>query len=763
MDEATLRAGRIAGIYAVVAAAWIGLSDSALGLLVADHEALVRLSVAKGLFYVVATTALLLVLMRRSFVALDRSYDALVATTAELRTSERQLSAVVRSARDGIVTVDDEGRIVTINPAARAMLGCGDGDVMGARLSRFVETSLPATDESTLRLTLRAGARRQDGSLEASTSHLETAEGGLRTVVLRDVSERRAYEVEIERLNRLYAALSAINQTIARASSREDLFRRACAALVEHGGFALAWICWREEGDALELVASAGEQADVLDERRAWTEEQRRASPSWAALRDDRAFISNDMVGDPSAASWSAAAKRLGWKACGSFPMRMDGEVVGLLNVVAETKGVFKDREVELLQAAAIDLSFALDRLVAEDRRRLAEAAATNERRFSDAMIESMPGVVYFYDEAGRFLRWNRDLEVVSGYSAEEIEGMSPLDFVPAPARSLVAERIEEALEQGSSSVEAPFATKGGTRTPYLFTGRRVYQDGKRCLVGVGIDISERVRAERELRRLASTLEQRIAERTEELRVALERAEEADRLKSAFLATMSHELRTPLNSIIGFTGILLQKLAGPLNDEQRKQLGMVQNSARHLLALINDVLDLSKIEAGQLDVEAEPFDLRGAIEEAVATVEPMAAAKGLRLEARVEPEVARMVGDRRRVAQVLLNLLNNAVKFTERGGVRLEACPRQDDGRPSVAVSVADTGIGIAEPELGTLFEPFRQVDTGLTRQHDGTGLGLTICRRLVDLMGGRIDVSSTSGEGSVFTVVLPLDRARGA
>ena len=163
-----------------------------------------------------------------------------------------------------------------------------------------------------------------------------------------------------------------------------------------------------------------------------------------------------------------------------------------------------------------------------------------------------------------------------------------------------------------------------------------------------------------------------MARRTAELAVAKERAESADRLKSAFLATMSHELRTPLNSIIGFTGIMLQGLAGPLNAEQTKQLGMVQSSARHLLALINDVLDISKIEAGQLEIRAEQFDLRSSLEKVAALVKPLAEKKGLALRVVLSPDVGQAVSDRLRVEQVLLNLLNNAVKFTERGEVTLE-------------------------------------------------------------------------------------------
>ena len=279
-------------------------------------------------------------------------------------------------------------------------------------------------------------------------------------------------------------------------------------------------------------------------------------------------------------------------------------------------------------------------------------------------------------------------------------------------------------------------------------------------ILSVGTDITERRRAEEAIRELNTTLERRVAQRTAELAVAKDQAEAADRLKSAFLATMSHELRTPLNSIIGFTGIILQELTGPLNAEQRKQLGMVRDSARHLLALINDVLDISKIEAGQLEVSSEPFDVRASIEKAVGIVRPLAEKKGLALHVRLAPEIGALVSDPRRVEQVLLNLLNNAVKFTEQGAVTLtaEIVPSARFAPDhAVRISVADTGIGIKPEDLGRLFQPFRQIDTGLSRQHEGTGLGLAICRRLADLLGGEVDATSEWGKGSVFTLALPL------
>jgi PAS domain S-box-containing protein len=256
-------------------------------------------------------------------------------------------------------------------------------------------------------------------------------------------------------------------------------------------------------------------------------------------------------------------------------------------------------------------------------------------------------------------------------------------------------------------------------------------------MVGTVMDITERKHME------------------EDLIKAKEAAEEADRIKSAFLATMSHELRTPLNAIIGFTGIMLQELAGPLNEEQRKQLTMVQNSSRHLLALINDVLDISKIEAGQLDLSFATFELRPSIEKMVALVAPLAEKKGIDLRMDIAGDIKTTTTDQRRLEQIILNLLNNAVKFTEKGHV-LISCHREND---HYLLSVTDTGIGMQPEELPGLFQPFYQIDTGLSRKHEGTGLGLSICKKLLNMMEGEISVESRWGVGSTFTIRFPREK----
>jgi len=266
----------------------------------------------------------------------------------------------------------------------------------------------------------------------------------------------------------------------------------------------------------------------------------------------------------------------------------------------------------------------------------------------------------------------------------------------------------------------------------------------------------EHDRAAEALRRARDELEERVRERTAELVQANQRLEELDRLKSQFLATMSHELRTPLNSIIGFTGILRQGFAGPINDEQKKQLGLVFGSAKHLLSLINDLLDLSRIEAGKVDLEREPFNFVEVVDEVIQNLAPMAAQKNIQLATDLPGQAIQMVGDRKRCFQVLLNLANNAVKFTERGEVKISVSTERDQLR----VCVDDTGIGIKPEQIGMLFEAFRQLDGTAKRLYEGTGLGLHLCRRLLELMHGEIGVESEFGKGSRFIFILPRQAA---
>ncbi len=251
----------------------------------------------------------------------------------------------------------------------------------------------------------------------------------------------------------------------------------------------------------------------------------------------------------------------------------------------------------------------------------------------------------------------------------------------------------------------------------------------------------------------------------DELQRAWAAAEEANRLKSQFVANMSHELRTPLNAIIGFSYILKQQLKGPLNEEQHDHMQRIYDSGEHLLKLLNDILDNAKLEAGRLELNWEPTPLEPLIHDVLLTTTSLLGNKPVELRQALAPNLPLVLCDRLRVAQVLLNLLSNAVKFTEQGNITLRAYPQALTGMSAgnstvpahVVIEVQDTGIGIAPEHMSLIFEEYRQADETLSRQHGGTGLGLPISKRLVELHHGTLTVASVVGQGSTFRFTLPV------
>jgi protein-histidine pros-kinase len=247
-----------------------------------------------------------------------------------------------------------------------------------------------------------------------------------------------------------------------------------------------------------------------------------------------------------------------------------------------------------------------------------------------------------------------------------------------------------------------------------------------------------------ERKRIEQTLQEKHAE-----------LENASLAKDRFLASMSHELRTPLNAIIGFTGTLLMGLPGPLNADQDKQLRTVQTAAKHLLLLINALLDLVKIESGKVELRFQPVICQGILHEIAGELRPLAEARGLTLVVQVPTQECVVQTDRRALSQIVVNLTNNAIKFTEQGQVSLQLAQRREDGQLVTEVRVVDSGIGIRPEEQRKLFEAFSQVDVAAARRHEGTGLGLHLSQKLATLLRGSISFVSRYGQGSTFTITL--------
>jgi signal transduction histidine kinase len=296
-------------------------------------------------------------------------------------------------------------------------------------------------------------------------------------------------------------------------------------------------------------------------------------------------------------------------------------------------------------------------------------------------------------------------------------------------------------------------------------SGKVVSKQGEEtAVVTILHDLSEaeeKARLYEQVKRHSEDLKERVREATAELAEQNEllrrqafQLEQASAMKSQFLANVSHELRTPLNAIMGYTHLMLEGVSGDLNGPQQDKLNRIDANARHLLAVINDLLDISRIESGKMPVQMERVLLPELIDEVMTEVEPVIAGTRLAVTRELSPGLPEIQTDRQKVKQIVLNLLSNALKFTPQGAVAIRL--EQDGEAEEISIAVSDTGIGIAEENQKTIFEAFQQANSSYARRQGGTGLGLTICRRLAHLLDGRITLVSRLGEGSTFTLFLP-------
>jgi signal transduction histidine kinase len=265
--------------------------------------------------------------------------------------------------------------------------------------------------------------------------------------------------------------------------------------------------------------------------------------------------------------------------------------------------------------------------------------------------------------------------------------------------------------------------------------------------------------ASAELERKVQEATAELAEQNELLRRQHIALEQASALKSQFLANMSHEFRTPLNAILGYTHMLLHGVSGAVTDAQRKSLSRIDSNSRHLLALINDILDITRIEAGRMPLTLTRFAMPELVNEVMAELEPIIKRSNLEVDAAISGKLPLLRSDRSKVKQIVLNLLSNALKFTPAGAVRIKVSQRPT--AQTILVAVTDTGVGIAPEDQGKVFEDFRQLDSSPARGYGGTGLGLSICRRLAQMLGGTIELDSEIDRGSTFTLSLPMKSRR--
>jgi PAS domain S-box-containing protein len=634
---------------------------------------------------------------------------------------QRRLEALIQTSPLAVIEWDSQHRITNWAGTAQEMFGWPASEVLGKRADewRFV----PEDDWGAVRhaeTTMKSGQAcvnrnrnyRKDGAVihcEWYNSVLTDPSGAFQSglSLVLDVTERKKMEAEVRQREEFAHLLLDTSPAFIVAVGHKGQVLTMNRALLDRLEYTLAEAAGK---DYLTTFVAEEDRAGLAEVfQQIVYSRQHRTAINWIVSKSGRRFL----------VEWHG------------------GPAIGAGD------------KIELFIGVGIDIT---------ERTRIEEALRASEERYRK-IVDHAPIGIFRSTVEGRFLTMNAKGAAMFGFASPEemtssITDISNTIFARPEQRRAIVERAIAAEDFVSAEVEYRRAD-GATFLANLYM-RAVRDESDRlsCVEGFVEDVTNRHLAEEALRRSHEELEQRVSQRTAELSAANERLQELDRLKSQFLASMSHELRTPMNSIIGFTSLLRQGLTGPVNDEQKHQLEIVQSSARHLLTLINDLLDVSRIESGRADIERTPFRFEEVLQEAVHTIQPLADRKNLTVAIDQEPAHIPMVGDRKRNFQILLNLVNNAVKFTEKGSVTIRARVAGHD----LSVSVRDTGIGIKAEHLGMLFEAFRQVDGSAKKVYEGTGLGLYLCRKLLGLMGGSIQAQSSYGSGSTFSYSLPLE-----
>ena len=564
--------------------------------------------------------------------------------------------------------------------------------------------------------------------------------------VMLDITERKRAEAALRQRNSELELLNRASQAFSSSLELEDIL----SALLEgvRHLFDVASACiWLVDPETGELICeqAAGATGQLL---RGCRLEPGQGIAGWV-VHHDRSAILPDALADERDSHGVVERTGLQLRSVLTVPMRVKQRVIGAVQVLDTELDRFVTTDLTLLESFTASAASAI-----ENARLFGEA--NRLRAFNENIVQSMEEGILLEDVAGTLTFANRKAGELLGYAAEELVGLHWTATVPREYMERVAQESTKRVQGIASLYEAALLTQEGEQVPVLVSARPLYDEGLFSgVLSVFTDITDRKRAEEALKEERARLATRVADRTAELSLANAELARTARLKDEFLAAMSHELRTPLNAILGLSATMQEEVDGPINERQRRSLLNIQASGHRLLELINEILDIAKIEAGKLNLLIGPVPVGSACQASLRMVKQMAQKKRVQVSSDLDSRVKIIEADARRLKQILVNLLNNAVKFTPEGGeIGLDMVG--DEEQETVHFTVWDTGIGISAENMERLFQPFVQLDSSLSRQHPGTGLGLALVRRLTELHGGGISLRSQLGAGSRFTVSLP-------
>jgi diguanylate cyclase (GGDEF)-like protein/PAS domain S-box-containing protein len=446
-----------------------------------------------------------------------------------------------------------------------------------------------------------------------------------------------------------------------------------------------------------------------------------------------------------------------GIKSLVAVPLYANDSIVGILYLDDFKPRPWLNSEIEFITLLGIQAAYAIEKF------RLIKTISET-RNYLQNVLNNSADIIVTTDRQGKVVEFNTGASRILGYEKENVIGKKAevLWAHPDERKEIVKSLKHEGYVSGA---EVQLKTKDGRIIDVSLTLSYITNESGKVsgTVGISKDITEKKKLERaieernlELQELNEKLEEKVIERTRDLEQANKELERSNLLKSQFIATMSHELRTPLNSILGFSELLADEVFGELTEKQKRYVHNIYNSGSHLLQLINNILDIAKIESGKMELHLESFSVASAISEVETVIKPLSDKKHQNIYLTIEPDVTFIAADRTKFKQILYNLLSNAVKFTPEGGDIYIKAEMYEDVVPILKVTVKDTGIGIRREDQDRIFSEFEQVDSSFSRRYEGTGLGLALTKRLVELHGGEITVESEDGKGSCFTITMP-------